>query len=83
MLSEVEYDDMYPEVKEMLRDNCSIIWKHVDDELIAEMWYLLGLAIEDSEKLSYGVYKRFCMMPIKPSEEELNSMIREVLYDHA
>lgn len=81
MLSEVEFDDLYPEVIRMLRDNCSIIWKHTEDSLVAEMWYLLGLAIEDSEKLSYSTYKHFCDMPIKPSEEDLNSMIKEVLYE--
>lgn len=81
MLSEVEFNDLYPEVVAMLRDNCSIIWKHTDDELVAEMWYLLGLAIEDSEKLSYRTYRDICMMSTKPSVEDLNSMIKEVLYE--
>lgn len=81
MLSEVEFNDLYPEVVAMLRDNCNIIMKHTDDELVAEMWYLLGLAIEDSEKLSYGTYRDFCMLSTKPSSEDLNSMIKEVLYE--
>lgn len=75
MLSELEFNDLYPEVISMLRDNCAICAKHEPEESVREAWDSLGLMLWSSvalgHKVSYDVYKSICLIGLRPNAEDI------------